>query len=179
MKVEPIKELKDIESIREQLKDKPRDLCFFNLGINTNLRASDMLQITAGMVRDIKAGDEIELREKKTKKIRRITLNQKVVSSIKELLDIKEYENDDPLFIGQRGKHTVSWLRKLVKEWCKDLKGNYGCHSLRKTFGYQKRMKGYGLSTLMMTFNHSNPQQTLDYLCIQAEEIKELYMDEI
>ncbi len=177
MKVEPIKELKDIESIRKKLKDKPRDLCFFNLGINTNLRASDMLQITADMVRDIKAGDEIELREKKTKKIRRITLNKKVIDSIQILL--KNRLDNDPLFTGQRGRCTVSWFRKLIKDWCKDLKGNYGCHSLRKTFGYQKRMMGYSLETLMLTFNHSNPRQTLDYLCIQAEEIKELYMDEI
>lgn len=179
MKVEPIKKLKDIKAIRKKLQNKPRDLCFFNLGINTNLRASDMLQINVGMVKEKKAGDEIELREKKTRKLRRITLNKKVVDSIQVLLDNSESDNNQPLFIGQRGRCTVSWFRKMIKEWCKDLKGNYGCHSLRKTFGYQKRMMGYSLETLMLTFNHSNPRQTLDYLCIQAEEIKELYMDEI
>jgi hypothetical protein len=29
---------------------------------------------------------------------------------------------------------------------------------------------------LMVMFNHSTQRQTLDYLCIQAEEIKDAYM---
>jgi integrase len=179
IKVEPIKKQKDINSIRDKLKTNPRDLCLFNIGTNTNLRASDILQITVNMVKDIKPGDEIELKEKKTGKIRRITLNKKVVESIQKLLESKEYKDNDPLFLGQRGKLTVPYISRLVKIWCKDLKGNYGSHSLRKTFGYHKRQKGYSLEQLMLTFNHSNPKQTLDYLCIQSEEIKKLYMDEI
>ena len=78
IKVEPIRELKDIKAIKALISDKPRDLCLFTLGINTNLRASDMLRITAGQVRGLKPGDEIEIKEKKTGKLRRITLNQAV-----------------------------------------------------------------------------------------------------
>ena len=44
IKVDPIKSLKDIKAIKKLLHDKPRDLCLFTLGINTNLRASDLLQ---------------------------------------------------------------------------------------------------------------------------------------
>lgn len=180
IKVEPIKDKKDIKAIREKLKNNPRNLCLFNLGINTNLRASDILQITVGMVRDLKPGDEIELKEKKTGKIRRVTLNKTVIKSINSLLKKKKFRNNDPLFFSKRRKClTVPTVSKMVKSWCSGLKGNYGSHSLRKTFGYQKRMMGYSLEKLMLTFNHSNPKQTLDYLCIQAEEIKELYMDEI
>lgn len=43
-----------------------RALCLFTLGINTNLRASDLLRITAGMVRHLEAGDELTLKEQKT-----------------------------------------------------------------------------------------------------------------
>ena len=71
IKVEPIRELKDIKAIKRLLADSPRDLCLFTFGINTNLRASDLLQITAGMVRGLKAGDEIELKERKTGKVRK------------------------------------------------------------------------------------------------------------
>ena len=45
----------------------------FTLGINTNLRASDLLAITAGMVRD---KEELVLKERKTGKERRINLNE-------------------------------------------------------------------------------------------------------
>jgi len=180
IKVEPIKSAEDISRIRSKLKGKPRDLCLFNLGTNTNLRASDMLQIKAGMVRGVEPRGEIELKERKTGKVRRVTLNRKVVESIKRLLDSRDYKDEDPLFIGQRGNClTVSSVSRLVKSWCRGLRGNYGSHSLRKTFGYHKRMKGFSLEQLMQTYNHSSPRQTLDYLCIQEEEIKELYMDEI
>jgi hypothetical protein len=46
IKVEPIKSEKDIRNIKKHLVDKPRDLAIFILGINTNLRASDLLKIT-------------------------------------------------------------------------------------------------------------------------------------
>ena len=49
-KVDPITELKDIISIKKCLSDNPRDLCLFTVGINTNLRASDLVRITVGMV---------------------------------------------------------------------------------------------------------------------------------
>ncbi len=52
--VEPIRELKDIRSIKKLLKDNLRDYALFTIGINTNLRASDLCQITVGMVRDLK-----------------------------------------------------------------------------------------------------------------------------
>ncbi len=48
IKVEPIRELRDIRSIKKLLADNPRNLCLFTLGINTNLRASDLLSITVG-----------------------------------------------------------------------------------------------------------------------------------
>jgi hypothetical protein len=64
--VEPIRNMKDIKAIKKLLADKLRDLALFNVGINTNLRASDLLQITTGMERHLKPMGEIELKERKT-----------------------------------------------------------------------------------------------------------------
>jgi integrase len=182
IRVDPIRKLKDIKAIKKMLHDKPRDLCLFTLGINTNLRASDLLRITAGMVRHLEAGDELTLKEKKTGKHRRITLNKSVIASIQALLNSRDYEDDDLLFLGQRGCLTVSSVNRLVKMWCAEinLKGNYGSHTLRKTFGYHQRVTfNVGVAELMVTFNHSSQRQTLDYLCIQDEEIRSIYMNEI
>ena len=71
IKVEPIKKTKDIDTIKKLLRDKPRDLALFTVGINTNLRASDLLSLKVGQVRGLKANDEIELKERKTGKRRR------------------------------------------------------------------------------------------------------------
>lgn len=182
IKVEPIRDLKNIKRIKKMLAGNPRDLCLFTIGINTNLRASDLLKITAGQVRDLNPGDEIEINETKTKKPRRITLNKSVIRSIEGLLSSHEYDDGDHLFISQRGTLTVPSVHRLVKGWCRsiNLKGNYGSHTLRKTFGYQQRVKfGTGLPELMVTFNHSTQRQTLEYLCIQPEEIKSIYSNEI
>jgi len=78
IKVEPIRDVKDIRAIKKLLDGNPMYSALLTLGINTNLRASDLLRITAGKVRGLKAMDEIELKEKKTGKTRRITLNKAV-----------------------------------------------------------------------------------------------------
>ncbi len=182
IRVDPIKELKDIKSIKKLLHDKPRDLCLFTLGINTNLRASDLLRITAGMVKDMKPGDELTLKEKKTGKHRRITMNKAVVSVVQALLKSRDYKDEEPLFVGQRGCLTVPSVNRLVKQWCRsiNLKGNYGSHTLRKTFGYHQRVTfGVGLPELVDIFNHSSQKETMNYLCVQPEEVKNVYMNEL
>jgi len=180
IKVEPIRELRDIKSIKKLLADNPRDLCLFTLGINTNLRASDLLRITAGQVRHLQAGDELVLKEKKTGKDRRITLNKAAVNAIQNLLAAHLFSDDDPLFFSQRGKVlTVPSVNRLVKSWCRaiNLPGNYGSHTLGKTFGYHQRTQlNTGVPELMVMFNHSSQKQTLDYLCIQPDEIRDAYM---
>ncbi|MFC1866527.1 tyrosine-type recombinase/integrase [Thermodesulfobacteriota bacterium] len=182
IKVEPIREMKDIQTIKKLLADKPRDLCLFILGINTNLRASDLLSITAGQVRGMKPGDDLELKERKTCKLRRITLNKACINAINALLASWSYHDEDKLFQGQRGPITASYLNRLVKGWAKalNLRGNYGSHTLRKTFGYIKHtVQGASLPELMVCFNHSTQRQTLDYLCIQEAAIRNIYMNEI
>lgn len=89
--MEPIKKLKDIKAIKKLLANKPRDLALFTIGINTNLRASDLLRLKVSQVKDLKAGDEIEIREKKTSKVRRINLNKACVKAIQSLLESKQY----------------------------------------------------------------------------------------
>ncbi|MGB3213023.1 MAG: site-specific integrase [Desulforhopalus sp.] len=181
IRVDPIKDLKDIKTIKKQLKhNNPRDYCLFILGINTNLRASDLLSITVGRVRGLAPGDELILREKKTGKARRITLNESAIEAIQHLLlNDQILEDEDSLFKGQRGTLTVPSVNRLVKGWCRaiNLKGNYGSHTLRKTFGYHQRVQlNTSIPELMVIFNHSSQKQTLDYLCIQSEEIKDAYM---
>jgi hypothetical protein len=64
MKVAPIRRVQDMRSIKKMLSGSPREFCLFVLGINTNLRASDLFRITIGQVRGLKAVDEIEIIEK-------------------------------------------------------------------------------------------------------------------
>ena len=117
IKVGPIKKRKDIDSIKKLLGDDPRNSALFTIGINTNLRASDLLRIKVVQVRDLKRGDEIELKERKTGKPRRITLNKACVQAIQRLLASRPCADEDLLFTGQRGPLTVPSVHRLVKSW--------------------------------------------------------------
>lgn len=73
---------------------------------------------------------------------------------------------------------TVPTVSTMVKTWCRHvgLKGNYGSHTLRKTWGYWQRLeRGTAVPLLMEAFGHATQQQTLAYLGIQAEEIAQIY----
>ena len=112
IKVDPIKRKKDISSIKKLLADNPRNLTLFTCGINTNLRASDLMAIKVGQVRDV---DELVLKERKTGKHRRITLNKAVRASVQGLLAGSDLEDDDYLFQSQRADRlTVPSVNRLI-----------------------------------------------------------------
>ena len=181
LKVDPITSLKDIANLKKLLEDNPRDLALFVLGINTNLRAIDLVQIEAEQFIHAKAGDELVLEEQKTAKGRRITLNETVIKAVRPWAVQCRDEERVYLFTARNGGHMApNYVNKLVKKWCEkiNLKGQYGSHTLRKTFGYHQRVTfGVDIPTLMEIFNHSSQKQTLDYLCVQPEEIKDVYMN--
>lgn len=163
------------------IADSERDSAIFAIGINTNLRASDILNLTIGQVRGAKPGHEIKIIEKNTGKRRRVTFNEEAATAIYRLLAVlgDRYDDNDKLFQGQRGPLTVKTVTRLIKQWCAEinLKGNYGAHTMRKTFGVHQRTRcGTSIPELMVIFNNSSQKQTLDYLCIQPEEIKDAYM---
>ena len=116
-------------------------------------------------------------------KLRRITLNKTCIDAIRNLINSSSYDDSDYLFQSQRREVlTVPSVIRLVKSWCRaiNLKGNYGSHTLRKTWGYHQRVSfGTDIPRLMVCFNHSTQRQTLEYLCIQAEEIKDVYQNEL
>ena len=94
------------------LATKPRDLALFTLGINTNLRASDPMRIRVGQVRDLKPGDELEVKEKKTGKTRRITLNRAAVKAVQGMLKAEEYTCEDYLFKSRKG--PILWFLRCI-----------------------------------------------------------------
>jgi len=183
--VDPIRDPKDIQRIKKLLSDKPRDLAIFILGINTNLRASDIVKLTVGQVRHLKEGDHFRLKEQKTGKGRCVSVGPKVLQALQDVLaTIPEAQDHEPIFQSRKGGGplTVPYINHLVKSWCAHFRipGNFGSHTLRKTFGYQHRVaNNRSIPVLMKMFNRSTQQQTLAYLGIQDEEIKAVYMQEI
>jgi integrase len=183
IKVEPIRDKKTIMTIKKNLKNQPRNLCLFTLGINTAYRAGELLSLRISDVADLRVGDSLEIKQSKTNEYRRATLNNTAYHALQNWLAVHPKPMPDtPLFISARGGViSVSYVSQLVKGWCRDagLSGNYASHTLRKTWGYHQRMErsGEGIVPLLMrAFGHSSEAQTLSYLCIQPEEISDLYL---
>ena len=181
--IAPIRSKRTISDLKKLLADKPLDYALFVVGINTNLRASDLLSLKVPQVKDLKPGDSFELKEKKTRKKKMVTFNGAAIDAIRGLLSSREYNQGDYLFIGQRGNVlSVPALNLKIKRWMKrlNLKENFGCHSLRKTWAYfQYRFFNVKLPMLMKALNHSSQAITLRYIGIQEQEINDIYMNEI
>ena len=83
-------------------------------------------------------------------------MNKNCIKAIRDLLASKTYHNDEYLFQSQRRDVlTLHWCISFVKTWCSEinLKGNYGSHTLRKTWGYHKRVTfGVYLPRFMVCF---------------------------
>jgi integrase len=91
--------------------------------------------------------------------------------------------DEDYLFQSRNGNNkplTRETVNKMIKEWTKSFKGNYGTHTLRKTFGYIQRTK-YGVSfeVLCKRYGHSSPAITMRYLGIDDREVKGILLNEI
>lgn len=183
IKVQPIRSLDAIQHIKRQLHDQPRNLCLFTLGINTAYRANELLSLKVGHVIGLQAGDVLDIKQSKTQQYRQTVLNRSAAKTLHSWLQDhpKRLELNAPLFLSQRRNDalTVAAVNRLVKLWCRTAKltGNFGSHSLRKTWGYQQRIRNKAsVALLMKAFGHTTEAQTLDYLCILPDEIRKLYL---
>ena len=181
--VEPIRKIKDIKRIKRNLKDKPRDLLLFTLGINNGLRIGDLLKLKVKDVKDLQPGEGFIIKEQKTNKSNIVMINKEVRRTLAVYLDEIQPNDEDYLFksrIGQNQPLNRSYVNSLVKKWTAELQGNYGTHSLRKTFGYiQRKVFGTSFEVICKRFNHSNPSITMRYLGIEDKEVNGILLNEI
>lgn len=178
IRVDPIRNKNSIRVIKKMLEGNPLHFAIFVFGINTGLRASELLTIKQSQIQHICPGDEMVIWQPKTKKNRIITINRSAHGAVQKL--ISERGDRNFIFSGQKGDFPlkVPTLNRMVKKWCNivNLPGNYGSHSLRKTWGYWQRVESKtSLPLLMEAFGHTTQKQTLQYIGIQDEEIQNVY----
>ena len=182
--VEPIRKLEDIKSIKKLLANNPRDYLLFTMGINNGLRIGDLLGLKVKDVLGVRPGDTIRVREQKTGKDNILVINKATYRALHQYLTHEKPDQNDYLFPSRKNGQplTVSYTNRLIKSWCSqiNLRGNYGTHSLRKTFGYIQRIHyGVGFELLCKRFNHSSPAVSMRYLGIEDKEINGMLMHEI
>jgi integrase len=189
--VEPLKNIKCINKVKQFLlgKDNKRDYMLFVVGVNVGLRIGDLLSLTIGDVLqdDGAVKDKVVMIEEKTNKRREFTINKSAKEAINLYLDtLNEYSLADYLFMSRKGINEPLNTRsahKIIKSTLRELNisGNYGTHTLRKTFAYHTYINYVKdnpqiLNTLQKMLNHSNQGVTLRYIGITKEVINDVYM---
>ena len=164
------------------LSDKPRDRLLFAMGINNGLRTVDLLRLKVGDVRYLKQGETITIKESKTGKTNILAINKTVYKALRVYLESEKLNEGDYLFKSRKGGQALQSqaVSKLVKKWTSDinLKGNYGAHTLRKTFGYiQRKVFGVGFEIICKRYNHSSPAITMRYLGIEDREVSGILLN--
>jgi integrase len=176
----PLKDIEHVAAIKALLQDRPRDLALFVMGCNTAFRAGDLLALERSDLRLLPDGRyEVTVIEGKTRKLRQVTLNKPTSEVLHGHLSTS---TGTYVFEGQRGRLSVSYLTRLLKEWAEaaGVEGRIASHTLRKTFvRLQHDIFGTSLTTLMHVLNHSSERQTLAYMGLLAEDVNEAYSNAI
>uniref|UniRef100_A0A6H1ZQE1 Putative site-specific tyrosine recombinase n=1 Tax=viral metagenome TaxID=1070528 RepID=A0A6H1ZQE1_9ZZZZ len=176
--VDPIRNIDDIDKVQAYLYEKSqRDYLLFVFGINTALRISDIITLK---VKDVVNQKHIVVYEKKTGKRQMIYLNDKVKNIIEDYVSFHKLKPNSYLFYSQNDGRTHI---KRIQAWriiseatiiCK-IDGNYGTHTLRKTFCYQAYLKTKDIASIMRLLNHTNLESTFRYLGINQDTFDDLH----
>lgn len=168
--VHPVRDPDQIAEMKKYLQSKSeRDYMLFITGINSGLRISDILPLR---VRDAKK-TYFDLREKKTRKQKRINMTPGLKRELKRYIDGKD--DDEYLFKSREGLNkpiSRSMAYKILREAAEyvGLDG-VGTHTLRKTFGYHLYKQNKDVALLMEIFNHSDENITLRYIGINQDSM--------
>ncbi|QOX64880.1 tyrosine-type recombinase/integrase [Anoxybacterium hadale] len=181
MTVEPIRDKVKIKQMYQYLNGRdPKYGLIFKFGLNTGLRISDILPLK---VKDIfhRKGvfyEYLVLKEKKTKKEKKIKLNAALRNKLLSYVLENGLDGEDYLFPSKKGNYIGRIQAYRVLKDAADLIGveNFGTHSLRKTWGYWTyKMSKYNIGLIMDTFNHSSQSITLRYIGVNQDQKDELY----
>jgi integrase len=155
----------------------------FSIGVFTGLRISDLLRLRFSQFEN---SEILTIQEQKTKKTRRIKINQ----DLKEIVDrvkgrMVVTDTDQYIFLNRFGTKPIDKsyvnvkLKELLKQYNIVLEGNASSHLFRKTLGNRVlRLNNYSNESvilLMELFGHSSPSITKKYLGIREKEIHDVY----
>lgn len=177
----PLK-LQEIWSIRTRLEiaNNIRELAMFNLGIDSKLRACDLVALK---VADIMRSGDILARtcivQHKTGTPVQFEITPLTRKTVKAWIDNKSLNYFDFLFPSRikKGKHitTRSYFR-IVLKWIKSIgldPSLYGTHSIRRTKVSILYKRDKNLRAIQLLLGHKKIESTVRYLGIEVQDALE------
>lgn len=178
----PLK-IKDIWAIRIrlQLTNRVRELALFNLGLDSKLRACDLVKLK---VRDVCHGNRVATRatvlQQKTSTPVQFEITQGTRDAVEAWVRAENLQPEDSLFPSRIANHDHLGTRqyaRIVDGWIKEIgldPANYGTHTIRRTKASLVYRRTKNLRAVQLLLGHQKLESTVRYLGIEVEDALEI-----
>jgi integrase len=175
--------LKDIWAIRIrlQLGNRTRELAMFDLGLDSKLRACNLVKLR---VRDISHGEHISARaivmQKKTSLPVQFEITQPTREAVSNWIKEAELASEDYLFPSrvQKSPHIgTRQYARIVDGWINEIgldPSAYGTHSMRRTKASLIYRRTKNIRAVQLLLGHTKLESTVRYLGIEVEDALEM-----
>jgi integrase len=178
----PLK-LKDIWAIRVrlQLNHRTRELALFDLGLDSKLRACDLVKLR---VKDICHGDRVSTRAIVLQQKTSLPVQFEITPPTRDAVDawIRAFSltSEDYLFPSRiyASQHLgTRQYARIVDGWVKEIgldPALYGTHSMRRTKATLIYRRTKNLRAVQLLLGHTKIESTVRYLGIEVEDALEM-----
>jgi integrase len=176
----------DIWEIRQylKLKHRVRDLALFNLGIDSKLRACDLLDLR---VADIGSSDAVfqqaTIIQKKTEAAVTFEITEATRMSVQSWISYASLEPDDYLWPSRNRESahlSMSQYTRIIKQFAEVVGADpttFATHSIRRTKVTLIYRKTQNLRACQLLLGHKKIENTVRYLGLELDEALEISRD--
>jgi integrase len=178
----PLK-LKEIWAIRVRLQvfGRMRELALFDLGIDSKLRACDLLKLK---VRDVCHGERVAARaivvQQKTSRPVQFEITEPTRTALADWIRLSGLASEDFLFpsrVRVSPHLSTRQYARIVDSWVEEIgldPAAYGTHSIRRTKPSLIYRRTKNLRAVQLLLGHTKLESTVRYLGIEVEDALEL-----
>lgn len=178
----PLK-LKEIWAIRIRLEMEKdyRDIALFNLGLDSKLRACDLVKIK---VSDISNNGRVSKRaivmQQKTNKPVQFEITRPTRDAVEYWINLSQMKGNEPLFPSKSSSTphlSTRQYARVLNGWIKSIgldPSDYGTHSIRRTKVSLIYRRTKNLRAVQLLLGHTNLESTVRYLGIEVDDALEM-----
>ena len=167
--------------VRLQLEHRTRELALFNLGLDSKLRACDLVSLR---VRDVCQGDQVASRatimQQKTSRPVQFEITGQTRTVLTEWIKLMKLRSEDYLFpsrIHESPHLGTRQYARIVDGWVREIgldPASYGTHSMRRTKASLIYRRTKNLRAVQLLLGHTKLESTVRYLGIEVDDALEL-----
>src|SRR6266581_8457143 len=158
-------------SIRLQMQERLRELALFDLGIDSKLRACDLVRLR---VRDVSHGDRVAARtivmQQKTQRPVQFEITEQTREAVARWIDHAKLQSEDFLFpsrLHNSAHLSTRQYARIVDGWVHEIgldPAAYGTHTLRRTKASLIYRRTKNLRAVQLLLGHTKLESTVRYL---------------